>query len=383
MFPCCGGNRDMDPDIENSLFIDSLLHKERKVYRTMHRLLLLGAAESGKSTIVKQMQIINMDGFQDMERREFIPKVFNNVRDAVVTMLQAMHSLEITFDTEELVETATRIMDRYSTPVSGEYNEGFFQDCQVLWQSKALTDCYERSHEYHLIDSAKYFLDRLPDLRKPDYIPDDQDILRCRVMTEQITEIKFKVKEANFHMFDVGGQRDQRRKWIQCFNDATAVVFVTSLSGYNLTLKEDPSRNRLKESLDLFTQIWENRFLNEVSVILFLNKVDLLQEKIEANKHKLEDYFPSFKYYQPNIMPSKKTYSLQVPHDVTRAKLFIRDMFMSIPQTRPIATENGTRLCFPHFTCAVDTNHMRKIFEDCRIMIQRIHLERFGILRCE
>jgi len=383
MFPCCGGNRDMDPDIENSLFIDSLLHKERKVYRTMHRLLLLGAAESGKSTIVKQMQIINMDGFQDMERREFIPKVFNNVRDAVVTMLQAMHSLEITFDTEELVETATRIMDRYSTPVSGEYNEGFFQDCQVLWQSKALTDCYERSHEYHLIDSAKYFLDRLPDLRKPDYIPDDQDILRCRVMTEQITEIKFKVKEANFHMFDVGGQRDQRRKWIQCFNDATAVVFVTSLSGYNLTLKEDPSKNRLKESLDLFTQIWENRFLNEVSVILFLNKVDLLQEKIEANKHKLEDYFPSFKYYQPNIMPSKKTYSLQVPHDVTRAKLFIRDMFMSIPQTRPIATENGTRLCFPHFTCAVDTNHMRKIFEDCRIMIQRIHLERFGILRCE
>jgi len=383
MFPCCGGNRDMDPDIENSLFIDSLLHKERKVYRTMHRLLLLGAAESGKSTIVKQMQIINMDGFQDMERREFIPKVFNNVRDAVVTMLQAMHSLEITFDTEELVETATRIMDRYSTPVSGEYNEGFFQDCQVLWQSKALTDSYERSHEYHLIDSAKYFLDRLPDLRKPDYIPDDQDILRCRVMTEQITEIKFKVKEANFHMFDVGGQRDQRRKWIQCFNDATAVVFVTSLSGYNLTLKEDPSKNRLKESLDLFTQIWENRFLNEVSVILFLNKVDLLQEKIEANKHKLEDYFPSFKYYQPNIMPSKKTYSLQVPHDVTRAKLFIRDMFMSIPQTRPIATENGTRLCFPHFTCAVDTNHMRKIFEDCRIMIQRIHLERFGILRCE
>ena len=214
-------------------------------------------------------------------------------------------------------------------------------------------------------------------------------------MTEQITEIKFKVKEANFHMFDVGGQRDQRRKWIQCFNDATAVVFVTSLSGYNLTLKEDPSKNRLKESLDLFTQIWENRFLNEVSVILFLNKVDLLEEKIDANKHRLEDFFPSFKYYKPNILSASSTSSSskkhaaaaeiarQSSHEVIRAKYFIRDMFMSIPQTRPIATNNGTRLCFPHFTCAVDTNHMRKIFEDCRIMIQRIHLERFGILGCE
>ena len=383
---CCGPNKE-DPASENSHFIDYQLDKERKVYRVTHRLLLLGAAESGKSTIVKQMQIINMDGFRETQRRQFVPKIHNNVRDAVVTMLQAMHLLEITFDTEELVETATRIMDRYAVPpVHDDYADGFFADCATLWSSKALKDCYERCDEYHLIDSAKYFLDRLPALQKADYIPEDQDILRCRVMTEQITEIKFKVKEANFHMFDVGGQRDQRRKWIQCFNDATAVVFVTSLSGYNLTLKEDPSKNRLKESLDLFTQIWENRFLNEVSVILFLNKVDLLEEKIDANRHKLEDFFPSFKYYQPNILPSSKKHAdaaRAVSHEVIRAKFFIRDLFMSIPQTRPIATNNGTRLCFPHFTCAVDTNHMRKIFEDCRIMIQRIHLERFGILGCE
>lgn len=399
MFSCCTPAKD-DPAAETSHFIDYQLDKERKVYRVMHRLLLLGAAESGKSTIVKQMQIINMDGFTGPQRRQFVPKIRDNVRDAVVSMLQAMHYLEITFKTEELVETATRIMDRYSTcdgcgDDTLSYNEDFFEDCATLWSSKALRDCYERCDEYYLIDSAKYFLDRLPALRKEDYIPDDQDILRCRVMTEQITEIKFKVKEANFHMFDVGGQRDQRRKWIQCFNDATAVVFVTSLSGYNLTLKEDPSKNRLKESLDLFTQIWENRFLNEVSVILFLNKVDLLEEKIDANKHRLEDFFPSFKYYKPNILSASSTSSSskkhaaaaeiarQSSHEVIRAKYFIRDMFMSIPQTRPIATNNGTRLCFPHFTCAVDTNHMRKIFEDCRIMIQRIHLERFGILGCE
>ena len=87
----------------------------------MHRLLLLGAAESGKSTIVKQMQIINMDGFTGPQRRQFVPKIRDNVRDAVVSMLQAMHYLEITFKTEELVETATRIMDRYS--VSNYFND--------------------------------------------------------------------------------------------------------------------------------------------------------------------------------------------------------------------------------------------------------------------
>jgi len=61
-------------------------------------------------------------------------------------------------------------------------------------------------------------------------------------------------------MFDVGGQRDERRKWIQCFNDVTAIIFVTACSSYNLVLREDVSQNRIQESLELFTSIWSNRY---------------------------------------------------------------------------------------------------------------------------
>jgi len=60
-------------------------------------------------------------------------------------------------------------------------------------------------------------------------------------------------------MFDVGGQRDERRKWIQCFNDVTAIIFVSASSSYNLVLREDPTQNRLRESLELFASIWNNR----------------------------------------------------------------------------------------------------------------------------
>lgn len=81
-------------------------------------------------------------------------------------------------------------------------------------------------------------------------------------------------------MFDVGGQRDERRKWIQCFNDVTAIIFVTACSSYNMVLREDPTQNRLRESLELFKSIWNNRWLRTISVILFLNKQDLLAEKV-------------------------------------------------------------------------------------------------------
>lgn len=42
-------------------------------------------------------------------------------------------------------------------------------------------------------------------------------------------------------MYDVGGQRTERRKWISCFEDVRAVLFVVALSGYDMTLVEDHS----------------------------------------------------------------------------------------------------------------------------------------------
>ncbi|KAL7984410.1 hypothetical protein Chor_002980, partial [Crotalus horridus] len=86
-----------------------------------------------------------------------------------------------------------------------------------------------------------------------------QDLLRCRVLTSGIFETRFQVDKVNFHMFDVGGQRDERRKWIQCFNDVTAIIFVVACSSYNMVIREDNNTNRLRESLDLFKSIWNNR----------------------------------------------------------------------------------------------------------------------------
>ncbi|XP_018644395.1 GTP-binding protein alpha subunit, gna,putative [Schistosoma mansoni] len=105
------------------------------------------------------------------------------------------------------------------------------------------------------------FLDKALEVGAPNYIPSEQDILRCRVLTSGIFETKFSVDKVNFHMFDVGGQREERRKWIQCFNDVTAIIFVAACSSYNMVLREDPSQNRVKESLELLASIWNNRFV--------------------------------------------------------------------------------------------------------------------------
>ncbi|CAN0403236.1 unnamed protein product, partial [Hapterophycus canaliculatus] len=82
-------------------------------------------------------------------------------------------------------------------------------------------------------------------------------------------------------MYDVGGQRNERKKWIHCFDNVTAVIFVAALSEYDQCLFEDASTNRMIEAMDLFNEICNNRFFSESSMILFLNKKDLFAEKIQ------------------------------------------------------------------------------------------------------
>ena len=73
------------------------------------------------------------------------------------------------------------------------------------------------------------------------YLPTDQDILRSRVKTTGITETMFVVGELTYRLFDVGGQRSERKKWIHCFENVTALVFLVSLSEYDQMLYEDES----------------------------------------------------------------------------------------------------------------------------------------------
>lgn len=81
-------------------------------------------------------------------------------------------------------------------------------------------------------------------------------------------------------MYDVGGQRNERKKWIHCFDEVTAVIFVAAISEYDQVLYEDNTQNRLVEAINLFEEICNSRWFEKTSMILFLNKRDLFEDKI-------------------------------------------------------------------------------------------------------
>lgn len=352
--------------------INKELESAKDEHRSTHRILLLGAGESGKSTVVKQMKILHVKGYDNSERIAKRLDIKKNVRDAIFAIIEAVEKFGIQYKNEDVNNQAlyiksicTRIenLEKDVNYCLSEQDipDEFYHAAKIVWDSVEAQAVYKRSNEFQLIDCAKYFLDQVDIIANPNYIPGDQHILRCRVWTYGIFETKFAMDKVKFHMFDVGGQRDQRRKWIQCFNDVTATIFVVACSSYDMTLREDPNQNRLRESLELFYSIWNNRWLRNISSILFLNKQDILEEKITADipGKKLEDYFPEFatyshaeersninnsanintndninnissNYHCNSISSNVNTGQENIGDKFNRAKYFIRDEFIKI-----------------------------------------------------
>lgn len=416
--PWCG---NMNEDERSALFwskkIGKMLKKMHREELKRIRLLLLGIGESGKSTITKQMKIIHINGYSVAERHEKFQDIKQNVRESILAVLLGMRQLSIPLQCPENRQSEAFILADARNPTE-DVKPAFWDHCQRLWNDGGVQECYQRSHEYQLIDSAKYFLDKISDLRQPGYTPSDQDILRCRATTTSITNIEFDVPDAGeqvkFSVYDVGGQRGERKKWIQVFDNVVAILYLADVSAFDLTLREQKGKNKLLESLEIFEQVWNNRFLAPVSVLLFLNKIDTLAEKvsrgrsIQALVEQFPDVFPDFETFKPSkdemtefleSFPApatgdaprakKRGSRTDIAPEVTKTAVYIKMLFMKIVSREiQVSPKNLVRgkehhmnhSCEYFYTCAVNTDNVKKVLDGCRTLIIRKHLERFGII---
>ncbi|XP_017841930.2 guanine nucleotide-binding protein G(f) subunit alpha isoform X2 [Drosophila busckii] len=340
---------------------------------TTVKILLLGTAESGKTTIIKQMRILHINGFTDDERREKIPEIYQNIHDSINQLVMHMGLLGLRFGSCTSERSANYIL---SLPAEAPeyFNEEYCDHVTTLWNDVGIRACYDRSNEFPLLDSAKYFLDNFARICDVDYIPSTEDILHSRKVTTGITQITFRVPvgsgEQEFRMYDVGGQRDERNKWIQVFEGIQAVLFLISCSEFDQNLREDGNQNRLQEALNLFRAVWQNRFLASAGLIVFLNKYDIMERKIRAGKH-IVDYFPDFEDFCKRPQQQQSCFD-----ECDWTKMFIKQKMIDITQeqfkrnSRNLCDfSSAERECYYHFTVATDTRCIRDVFSDVQQMI--------------
>jgi len=316
--------------------IEKQLKKDKKSSDKELKLLMLGCGESGKSTFIKQMRIIHGAGYTEDDRKGFTNLVYQNIFMGIGQICRAMTELDIAYANEGLRANGDELGDLDHESVT-EMDPNHLQWIKDIWKDGGVQGCWERRAEFHITDSASYFLDEIERIGQPGYIPSEQDLLRSRVPTTGIIEYPFDLDGIVFRMVDVGGQRSERRKWIHCFENVTSIIFLAVLSEYNQRLFES-DESRMEESILLFKTIITYPWFNNSSIILFMNKKDLLAEKIK--KFHVVDFFPDYDGPKEDDVPARE---------------FFLQKFLAV-------NPDAERGVYSHFTTAIDTENIKVVF---------------------
>ncbi|KAH9176713.1 G-protein alpha subunit [Lactarius sanguifluus] len=322
--------------------------KKKQKQRKEVKVMLLGQAESGKSTLQKQFQLYHASQTLDRERPSWRPIVYFNTIKAVRTILDeldwdftthASQEDEAYIDSDWPAQISrirhkllplVSIEDSLASELSGGVTvaggrSGVFvragwqsvvtstgswpvtnlyggsssspdivanmaarllselqYDVDELWQHLAVKTLL-RMRRLRLEESAAFFLDEIHRIAEPDYLPTTDDILHVRLQTLGVTEHSFDINVGGNHyswiLYDVGGAR---HAWVPYFDDAAAIIFLAPISAFDQYLEEDPRTNRIDDSLQLFTNTCSNKLLKNASMVLMLNKTDLLKKKLQA-----------------------------------------------------------------------------------------------------
>ncbi|ONH67891.1 Guanine nucleotide-binding protein alpha-2 subunit [Cyberlindnera fabianii] len=304
------------------------------------KVLLLGTGESGKSTILQQLRILHSNGFSEQELFDFKPFIFSNIVSSAKDIVQAYRRFDVKLEeSDQINESDFDDILAYQSPVdpSAHFDKNLALKIAALWKNASTTQLImDHRQDFYLMDSAKYFFEELDRISQEDYIPSVTDIIRTRKKTSGIFDLKFELQGLKIHIFDVGGQRSERKKWIYCFDNVASIIFCVALSEYDQSLLEEKSQNRLEESLTLFDSVVNSRWFSKCSIILFLNKIDVFIEKLPYSP--LEKYFPDYKG----------------GNDVNKATKYILWRFSKV-------NRSGLPI-YPYITQATDTNNMSLVF---------------------
>lgn len=312
---------------------------------------MLGAGEGGKSTIFFELgrqHGRNVNGKSPEEVAHFWGSF--NCMYALADLACESYDQSVTYrsstiydvedgnkETREMLKECVRNKNLEVPPFVPNIGPEF--DALVaFWQDPGIQRLYADRHKIpmgHLRDRVDYCLNRMENyagdsehqhkLKSGRMTPYEISLSTCRttgivenrlpISPDKFPALASYASDAKYSLYDVGGQRNERKKWIHCFEHVAAIVFVISLTEYQYTLFEDFGTNRLAESCKLSDEITNSRWFVGRPIFIVLNKYDQFCELLPTVpfSSKIKDYHGSedpasvIKWIQDDIKSKAKS----------------------------------------------------------------------------
>jgi len=232
---------------------------------------------------------------------------------------------------------------------SEEINEKVIKAIVKVGKNEEVKTLMIENEKYlHIPHSSQFFWTQAKRIFNDNFVPTKEDIILSKLKTFGISEMNFEMDEECFTMIDVGGQRSERRKWYHCFDNIAAVIYFVAVSEYDgQVLEEDNETDRFIESINLFKRLSGSDFFKNTPFILFLNKIDLLEQKLEHTPLETNNLFKDYNDYKENLKDKPKP-------EIDIALSYLEEFFER--------NYEGDDDFYPFSTCSIDEKQVEKVF---------------------
>lgn len=327
--------------------------KAEKLNRQSVKLLILGSGGSGKTTLRKQFSRLYANAFKDAKVRvDLKDLILYNLLEGMKATLVAAEHLGGGLKSKEAIDAARVINAVAEDPV--KLTDAVAEAFKVLHEDPVIKETLEvHRSKFQLQECFLPYFDEVltyPSWGGPIWIPSEDDCVRSRIRSSGIIEVDFEYEKTKFRIFDAGGQRAERRKWIHAFDDVTALIFVASLTEYDEVLFEDKTKNRLQETLEVWEDLVNSANFINVPILLFLNKIDLFEDKYVRRRIPMNvtNLFPDAPAGEPSVPTAIEWYK---------------------EQFKKRRTKSDPALLYIHVMAAVDANQVDTVFRDVKEIV--------------
>jgi len=314
----------------------------------------LGAGGSGKTTLRKQFQRLYAHGFADVNsRKELRELIVYNLLEGTRAVLAAARDAKLGGGTSPAIQSEVELIERLGADAKA-LDDATVNALRVVSKDAAFVRAMDLRSKFQVQECFFPYLEscvsQYPAWGGPQWIPSVDECVRSRTRSSGIIEVEFEYEKVKYKVFDAGGQRAERRKWLHAFDDVTALIYVSSLTEYDEVLFEDKSKNRLKESLEVWEELVNTSHFATTPTLLFLNKLDLFEDKYVRRRIPLNEsgLFPDAPAGEP---------------DKDAAIEWVSSLF------RERHRKADPTLLYIHTTVAVDANQVDTVFNDVKEII--------------
>lgn len=310
--------------------IDRRLEEDATWLRRETKIVLMGAVNSGKELIMRQMKVLYADGYPREKRLDFRYAVRSTVRLLMHAIIDLIKDTGISLS-GPLEEDFAILLHEVETVDIAHITPAAVNSLQNIWDSDNFSTLYVRNFEIDFPQYSPYFANEIQRIASDDYVPTEADIIRLNHSMGGIKELRFAWDELDVHLFNISGYIPEqfRKRWFHQLDNATALVYTVDISTYDRPYLGQPTSSQLQADFLEFDAWANSPAFAGSSIILVLNNFNRFREKLAHSP--LSTFFRDFESTgEVDRETEARQYVLQRFKQLNRNKLSIYSYWVDL-----------------------------------------------------